>query len=528
MKTIRFFALLAISSVIFACEPEAQPGDDNGGTNTEQPGDNTGGNNGDNTQQEPDDPNATTFNVVSEALADAVSAWAEADTLGVYPEEGAPYAFTTSAAGITDGGKNAKFKGDKLDAESFYAVYPYGEDVILVGNELELILPYSHVAEGVGVCHSTDLKVGYTTEKTLNLYNVFGYLKVNVAEEGVKQVVIRSIKAQNFLAGKASVIINENAAPEVTVLDGVPHVVLVPAEGQATIATGTYYIPVVPGTMEQGVSIRFKKGLKMYVKEDEAPVTVARNGVTDFGTLATGGSFDEYEEFVINDDAAGFTGCYREYGTNSISTAPHYLWHAGDGDITTFWNMPSGALSGGTGEAYDINGKKTIRGSYLRLDVNLSSQGPAKGDACPNRVDRIIFEYEGIYHPDNVELTGGHDWMPWTLDVRTYNVKQPDGSLKYGTLQHLTVEDDALPWTWEYNNLYVSNIVKRSHSVDNYKGAVMHGLILCCTRTRDNIDNVLQPKDAIDGVEFRDLAKATPESQWGLAELRVWARREVK
>ena len=104
MKTIRFFALLAISSVLFACEPEAQPGDNNGGTNTEQPGDNTGGNNGDNTQQEPDDPNATTFNVVSEALADAVSAWAEADTLGVYPEEGAPYAFTTSAAGITDVG----------------------------------------------------------------------------------------------------------------------------------------------------------------------------------------------------------------------------------------------------------------------------------------------------------------------------------------------------------------------------------------------------------------------------------------
>ena len=464
--------------------------------------------------------------VVNAESPEGVSiAWKTGDLVGIYAEDGAAVSYE-----VTDISADGKSASVEAEADGkLYAVYPYNEKAVLSGDKVELVLHYSHVADATGtVTSATNVRVAVSENGTFDFKNIFGYLKVNVAEEGVKQVVIRSIKAQNFLAGKASVIINENAAPEVTVLDGVPHVVLVPAEGQATIATGTYYIPVVPGTMEQGVSIRFKKGLKMYVKEDEAPVTVARNGVTDFGTLATGGSFDEYEEFVINDDAAGFTGCYREYGTNSISTAPHYLWHAGDGDITTFWNMPSGALSGGTGEAYDINGKKTIRGSYLRLDVNLSSQGPAKGDACPNRVDRIIFEYEGIYHPDNVELTGGHDWMPWTLDVRTYNVKQPDGSLKYGTLQHLTVEDDALPWTWEYNNLYVSNIVKRSHSVDNYKGAVMHGLILCCTRTRDNIDNVLQPKDAIDGVEFRDLAKATPESQWGLAELRVWARREVK
>jgi hypothetical protein len=29
-------------------------------------------------------------------------------------------------------------------------------------------------------------------------------------------------------------------------------------------------------------------------------------------------------------------------------------------------------------------------------------------------------------------------------------------------------------------------------------------------------------KDAIDGVQFMNLAKEMPESQWGLAELRVY------
>ena len=41
-------------------------------------------------------------------------------------------------------------------------------------------------------------------------------------------------------------------------------------------------------------------------------------------------------------------------------------------------------------------------------------------------------------------------------------------------------------------------------------------------RTRDNIDGELMPKDAIDGVQFMNLAKEMPESQWGLAELRVY------
>ena len=80
------------------------------------------------------------------------------------------------------------------------------------------------------------------------------------------------------------------------------------------------------------------------------------------------------------------------------------------------------------GKAYDINGDETIRGSYIRLNFNKSSQGITT-ETCPTRVDEVIFEYEGIYHPENIDLTGGHDWMPWTLDVREYDVYvKPDGS----------------------------------------------------------------------------------------------------
>jgi len=526
MKFNRFFALLAMTSVMFlACDPVDEPQDDSNKDPQEKPED---------PNDKPDDPNdkpapepvlAGYAAINFEAVDNLPVVWNESDIIGIYPDEGAALPYSTTAEAIVEDGKKAQFDGEEFEADKVYAVYPYAEDVILVGNELELILPYRHVADKAGApSTATNLRVAASTDKTLNFYNVLGYMKVNVADSDVREVVIRSLDAQNSLAGKATVAINDNAAPEVTVMDGVPHVILSPAEGQETIAPGVYYIPAVPAAMAEGVSVRFKTDGFMYV-QDMSAVTLDRTGVADLGTLAAGGSFTKFTEFKITSDSEGFTGCYREFGSQpNIDVNPHNLWHAGDGDITTYWRIPSFPENNwGKSEAYDMNGNKTVRGAYLRLDFNISSQGPSK-EVCPNRVDQIIFEYEGIYAPDNVELTGGHDWMPWTLDVVYYDsYKAPDGSLKYGTIQSLTVEDDALPWTYEYNNYYVSTIVRKPYESSGVWGYDLGSLILTCRRTRDNVDGVLMEKDAIDGVQFMNLAKEMPESQWGLAELRVYA-----
>ena len=528
MKINRFFALLAMTSVMFlACDPVEEPQDNPNDNPQEQPEDPNDKPN-DDPNDEPDEPVVTLkgYTAVNFEAVDNVSvAWNEADVIGIYPDEGAALPYSTAAADITEEGKQAQFDGEEFEAAKVYAVYPYAEDVILVGNELELILPFRHHADKVGApSTATNLRVAASSDKTLNFYNVLGYIKVNVTDSDVKEVVIRSLNAKNSLAGKATVVINENAAPEVTVLDGVPHVILSPAEGQETIAPGVYYIPAVPAAMADGVSVRFKTEGFMHV-QDMAAVTLDRTGVADLGTIAAGGSFTKFTEFVINSDPSGFDGCYREFGSQpNIDVNPHNLWHAGDGDITTYWRIPSFPENNwGKSKAYDINGNETVRGAYLRLDFNLSSKGPSK-ESCENRVDQVIFEYEGIYAPDNADLTGGHDWMPWTLDVRDYSVyKMADGSLKYGTIASLTVEEDALPWTWEYNNYYVSQTFVKPYDAGGLGAYDFTGLILSCTRTRDNVDGVLMPKDAIDGVQFMDLAKEMPESQWGVAELRVYA-----
>lgn len=525
MKFNRFFAVMAMTSaMLLACDPVDEPQDDTNKDPQEQekPGEPTDSTD---TPDVPVTPLAGYTAVNFETVDNLPVVWHELDTIGIYPDEGAALPYLTTADAIIEDGKKAQFDGEEFEADKVYAVYPYAEDVILVGNELELILPYKHVADKVGApSTATNLRVAASTDKTLNFYNVLGYVKVNVADSDVKEVVIRSLNAKNSLAGKATVVINDNAAPEVTVLDGVPHVILTPAEGQETIAPGVYYIPAVPAAMAEGVSVRFKTEGFMYV-QDMPAVTLDRAGVADLGTLAAGGSFTKFTEFVISSDASGFDGCYREFGSQpNIDVNPHNLWHAGDGDLNTYWRIPSFPENNwGKSKAYDIDGNETVRGAYLRLTFNLSSQGPST-ENCPNRVDQVIFEYEGIYAPDNLDLTGGHDWMPWTLDVREYDCyKKPDGSLAYGTIQSLTVEEDALPWTWEYNNYYVSTIIKKPYESKAPQGFDLGSLILCCTRTRDNVDGVLMEKDAIDGVQFMNLAKEMPESQWGLAELRVYA-----
>ena len=253
MKINRLFMLLAMTSLMFACEPEQVPNEDDKNP-TEQPGDDPGEEPGDDPGEEPgdepgDEPGEVLagYKAVNFETVDAnVIAWDATDVIGIYPDDGAALPYATTAEAITEEGKTAQFDGEEFEADAVYAVYPYADDVILVGNELELILPFEHVADKAGAPSSaTNLRVAYSTDKTLNFYNVLGYVKVEVAAAGVTQVIIRSLNAQNSLAGKASVIINEDAAPEVTVLDGVPHVLLVPAEGQETIPAGVYYIPEI-------------------------------------------------------------------------------------------------------------------------------------------------------------------------------------------------------------------------------------------------------------------------------------------
>ena len=473
---------------------QTDPGKDNPGT--DDPGTDDPGN---------DDSKGMTFNAV---CSDGTLAWSAGDVIGIFPSDGLAVPFTTSESAIADG-KAAFSYEEKLESDVFYAVYPYNEKDLLIENVLSTILPFEHSVSNVA---SHNISVAKADGGNVDFKNVLGFIRLNVTDADLTEIVIRSKNSKVSLAGKVEITIPDSGDPTVEVLDGIPVVTLVPADGEEFIAPGTYNLPVVPGSLDQGISLRVKTEGFMYVKDVDAQ-TAQRASAVDLGTAAKAeAGFDKYTEYVINSDASGFDGCYREFGTKSIDTAPNFIWHLGDGDPATYWNMPPGILSGGTGEAYDIEGNKTIRGSYLRLEFH-------KASGTAPKTDNIYFEYVLAYDPEDMDHTQVLDWAPWTLDVREYGSFNLDGAWKYGTVQHLTVEESALPWTAEYNNRYVSNVVNTPNTERH-----MDRLILCCTRTRWNDEHELMPKDAVEGVTFKNLVQETPESRWALAELRVWMK----
>ena len=184
MKFNRLFALMAMTSVmLLACDPVDEPQDDPNKDPQEQPGEPTDSTE---TPDVPVTPLAGYTAINFEAVDNLPIVWHELDTIGIYPDEGAALPYLTTAEAIIEDGKKAQFDGEEFEAEKVYAVYPYAEDVILVGNELELILPYRHVADKVGApSTATNLRVAASTDKTLNFYNVLGYMKVNVADSDV-------------------------------------------------------------------------------------------------------------------------------------------------------------------------------------------------------------------------------------------------------------------------------------------------------------------------------------------------------
>ena len=92
MKINRLFMLLAMTSLMFACEPEQVPNEDDKNP-TEQPGDDPGEEPGDDPGDEPGEVLAGYKAVNFETVDANVISWDAADVIGIYPDDGAalPY-----------------------------------------------------------------------------------------------------------------------------------------------------------------------------------------------------------------------------------------------------------------------------------------------------------------------------------------------------------------------------------------------------------------------------------------------------
>ena len=446
-----------------------------------------------NGDSEPVQQEILTFTTVSAETRTVLSGtavnWLATDQIKVFNNEGASAAFSTDAEHIS--GSSATFSGTLAASSRYYALFPYDADATISEGKITAVVPYSVKAQTAGSFDSTsNIAVATTTGSDLSFKNVLGYIKVDLTDESdVTEVVIRSMDPTKYLSGKIEITIA--AEPSVTVQDGIPFVKLVPDTGDAVIAAGVYYIPVIPSTLSSGVSVRVKKSGYLYLKESANSLAVSRNTPVALPKIAVAG-YEDYKELVVTSGNTGFSSCYREYGSD-FSATDENLPNLGDNNKATKWLMPGTAIKAGNGgaAAYYPDGTATTRGPYLRLDFNNAS----RNNSPLTKAEAVIFEYDAY---------GDSRYDPTVLRIQEYNSghKSADGDA-YGILATLTLDGDALPAQEPYKDCYVSGKIVRNFRTDR----PFFGLMLCATRTAA-CENLL--------TGFSSTYK------WGMSNLRVW------
>ena len=423
--------------------------------------------------------------------------WDATDVLGLYDGGSAIKKFTTSEDKLN--GASADFTGEAAYLDMYYAVYPYSDAVRFDAstNTFTTSIPTTQTASAdngfMNGAYVAVAKADCASGEPLRFKNVCSYIKVTVSEANVKKVVVKSASGSKLLTGKINVKVTDGD-PETTVYDGSTLVYLVPASGSDYIAPGTYYIAVAPQNLNASeYSIRKVYDSTMKVWTGTKAFELKRNTPVNFGDLAAANfTWEEFTQVDLHD-------------SNLFTTTMKYVPAGGSNgqwNLLTDGKAPSGAFLMVNQGTYASGDKY---GSPIRWDFKDAYKPSA-----------LIFEYTTAeyYTSDKTSIyygypTPGYNLIPWTVSIA-----DPIGGTTT-LIKELTVENDALPW--ESLKTYTSDIITSTDGVlDRFQ--------ISCHRTRKNPGPGVSPKDATDGVEYRQFGSDKVYS-WALAELTLWTKK---
>lgn len=184
-------------------------------------------------------------------------------------------------AGSIQGG-SAVFEGEiNTSGETLYAVYPGSAAVSASGSKIVAEMPSKqYIPEGNNVDPDALLCVARQDGQNLPFKNVFGIVRVTISSPDVCGVVVEG-KNGEPLAG--TVELSVSPTPSATKIIESSTCVEIRPEGFGTFAPGTYYIPVLPSELSQGVSVgvRFAQSAEKTIGTSVS-VSIPRNGGVEF------------------------------------------------------------------------------------------------------------------------------------------------------------------------------------------------------------------------------------------------------
>lgn len=188
----------------------------------------------------------------------------------------------TSGAGTS----NATFQGSAETSDTYTAVYPYCSSANLESDGIVsgITLPATQTATPNSFDRSAALMIAMSNNTSLSFKNVVGYVKVTPKFD-CSQIILSAAGGNEYIAGKGTLSYNSEAPTITFSSDQSKSITLKPANGESTIAAGTYYIAVPAVTLNAGWSISFTttSDSKIYTRKGSNSITFTRNKVINLG-----------------------------------------------------------------------------------------------------------------------------------------------------------------------------------------------------------------------------------------------------
>lgn len=184
--------------------------------------------------------------------------WSPGDEISLFVEGGDTYGYRLTSTNI-EPADHVDFVGEIGGSGTKYtAIYPFASP----GNRVEgsivvTTIPTELVAEEGTFPKGSLVSVAVSSNETLHFKNICSGLKFSVANENINRVIIKSRDGSNSIAGRVTVNISDPNNPVIEPSEIKSSVIVCAPDGECFKVGTYYYIPIIPGTKNQGIEIEY-------------------------------------------------------------------------------------------------------------------------------------------------------------------------------------------------------------------------------------------------------------------------------
>lgn len=246
MKSLRYYATLAVWALICSCTVEKSQGQE-----VEPPF----------VEQVLSACTETSASTRSSRDPDGTFYWSPGDQISLFhgPGDNGGALFRS----MNDKREQVKEFAGTIDTGAgapYWGVYPYNTVNSFNGNTLITEVPANQVAAEGTFADGQFVSIGRSWNLSMKFYHLCGGIKFFLKEEGITRITLSDGKGTP-LAGTVEVALDGENHPSVrSVIRPETEVVLTPPEGESSFKTGTdYFIVTLPVSFPEGFDVKFEK-----------------------------------------------------------------------------------------------------------------------------------------------------------------------------------------------------------------------------------------------------------------------------